>query len=107
MPETKSRKRTTKSKDGRAKGDLAPVKFDYKNPPHVVTPDEFRRHFKIGRTTVNDMMDDGRLLSLNMPTADPQSAHKIRRIPWSEVLRFDKLFGINKPKEATTAKTGS
>lgn len=55
-----------------------------------LTPLEFARLFKIGRSTVQTMLDSGAVKSTPLPTADPNAKKQIRRIPWSEVERIRK-----------------
>ncbi len=55
-----------------------------------VTPTEFARLFKIGRSTVQGMIDSGAIKTVKLPTADPNAKKQIRRIPQSEVDRVRK-----------------
>lgn len=55
-----------------------------------LTPLEFATLFKIGRSTVQSMIESGALKTDRLPTADPNAKKQIRRIPWSEVERIRK-----------------
>lgn len=59
--------------------------------PEFVTPAEFAKMFKIGRSTVQSMMDAKVIRTIPIPTADPNAKKQIRRIPFSEVTRIKSL----------------
>lgn len=61
-----------------------------------VTPAEFAKIFKIGRSTVQDMINSGAIATVKLPTADPNAKKQIRRIPQSEVERIRKTMSIGK-----------
>lgn len=55
-----------------------------------VTPSEFAKLFRIGRSTVQGMIVSGAIKTVSLPTADPGAKKQIRRIPQSEVERIRK-----------------
>lgn len=57
-----------------------------------LTPAEFAKIFKIGRSTVQGMITKGVLKTIRVPTADPNAKKQIRRIPQSEVARIRKTL---------------
>lgn len=61
---------------------------EIKDQAEYLTPAEFARLFKLGRSTVQSMMDSGSIQTIPIPTADPNAKKKLRRIPVSEVKRI-------------------
>jgi len=61
-----------------------------------LTPAEFAKFFKLGRSTVQSMMDAGTIQTIPIPTADPNAKKKLRRIPISEVNRLRNSGSVRK-----------
>lgn len=60
-------------------------------PGEDVTPGQLAKILKIGRSTVQDWLKSGLVKHDIITPADPNgSQKKIRRVPWSEVLRLRK-----------------
>jgi len=57
------------------------------------TPSEFAKLMKISRSKVQSMMTSGAVKTITIPTADPDAAKQLRRIPLSEVARIKKTLG--------------
>lgn len=76
--------------------------------PQFVTPREFAELFKLGRSTVQDMMKSDVIDTVQIATA-PGAKKKTRRIPWSEVERVKsgKPKPEKKPEEAAASTSNS
>jgi hypothetical protein len=60
-------------------------------PPDYLNAVQFADVFSVGPSTVYDWIESGRVVAIDLPTPDPKSTHKLRRIPVSEVFRLENV----------------
>jgi len=75
------------------------------SPPSQLTKKQVADELAVSPATVTAWCEQGKIEHLDLPPKDPDSTHKLIRIPWESFLRFEASIKRTPPKSVKPTKS--